>query len=241
MRTFPSMKIFIQKLDRTIGTEKLPVLCVPDEPTLDNIRSGLQDGPLGDVEKDIFFPSWTRSIHVLLLDPEAEEDRVPAWEDIDENKITVEDTEKLLEILTKEEEKPGSTSIILQECRSKRYTRKKDNMAILPFDSSPVSSPVSSRPTSPKIPTGPNMSFSKPKRRQQLNHSVHPHPQEMYNCAPFDPGYYYDPYVAVGIIAPPSIYPPFYPFQFGVGCYNYPSPPPFAPQVYPGYYGYGVM
>lgn len=243
MRTLPSVKVFIQKLDSTIGADKLPVLCLPDEPTLDHIRTVLQDGPLGDVERDIFFPSWTRSIHVLLLGPEAEKDALPTWEHIDTRKITVEDSNKLLEVLKKEEETPGSTAIILQECRSKRYTRKKENLAALPFDSSPLSSPVSSRPSSPKTKTVPNMHYSKPHHHQPSSQIPPMQHQEAYNNqVNYDPGYCYDPFMAVGVMPPTSMYPTFYPVHIGMGCYNYSPAPTFMPPVYTGFgYGYNVI
>lgn len=247
MRTLPSVKVFVQKLDHTIATDTLPVLVVPDEPTLDNIRASLQNGPLGDVEKDIFFPSWTKSIHVLLLDTEEqkeedENEKIPTWEQIDEQKITVEDSKKLLEVVKKEEDKSGSIALILQECRSKRYTRKKENVSGLPFDSSPLSSPISSRPSSPKSKN------TVPKSQPRTHSMIPPVPiqnQHMYfnNQVNQEPAFFYETYVPVSVMAPPTMYPPLYgvPVNIGMGCYNYPSAPAYVPQVYQPYYGYNVM
>lgn len=110
------------RVNNTIESVHLPTVFLRDDPDLDDIRKALVHGPLGTPENDIFFPTWTKSIHVLQ--GTSADQQVMTVSDIDHAKITISSSEQLCTMLNDEERTPGNTTIVLQECRSKRYSRK---------------------------------------------------------------------------------------------------------------------
>lgn len=129
----------IAAADPEFETVVLPELMLPLEPTLDDIRDALTGCELGDPGRDIFFPAWTKSLYVAWGAPPAPAD--DAEEDKDEEKAadttiddeavleeepqTIESDEALREALKREAGTPGSLTLLLQECRNARYSRRK--------------------------------------------------------------------------------------------------------------------
>lgn len=270
MRTYPKLRIFEITKQNAVVRHSLPVLCVPDNPDLDDIRKLLLHSQLGADEKDIFFPNWTKSLHVLLLSPSKNSDTLTP-EQIDSEKLNIETAEALREILAKEETAPGTVCIVLQECRSKRYSRRKDPSSTpgphrcltpspLPISISPVSSPGGSPPDSPGVDAK-EKAFFPPKQKNDFirpavassvpGQGLHPgvadgmpH-QEAYRPIHYEP-IYYDPQVTVSIVTPPSLYPQCYNIPVNVTQpvlppFGYHPSPSLVPHVVPGYYPYGTM
>lgn len=265
MKAYENVRIFIQTLERTIDTFSIPLLCLGDKPSLEDVRKLLEHSPLGAVEKDIFFPSWTKSLHIVVELQDASSDEVPSWDAIEEAKITVDTAEKLHEVLDKEEKTPGTAAIILQQCRSKRYSRKKD--PALPaatannapgfarrINISPVSSQASASSRSSSPPRSPRPALKKKEPthyKGSKSQFIHPgvgaaHPREAYRPITYDSMYFEPPCVPITIVAPPSVYPQCYTIPLGFPAH--PIPPcgflpgmPIVPPVVPAYYGYGPM
>lgn len=128
MRTVSTLHVLIQMLDGNVGCELLPPFFLQVESDLDEFRRVLLDGPMGSDENDIFFPSWTKSIHVV------EKGDIPLRElsnsQIEEFKRTVETDNELNELLDKEENTPGSVGVVLQQCRSARYSRNNQRICV---------------------------------------------------------------------------------------------------------------
>lgn len=254
MHTYPSLRVYIQTLGNTIEPFELPVLCLPEDPNLDDVRKLLQHSPLGDIEKDIFFPSWTKSLHVLLLQP-SETPTPPSWDQIESRKLTIETAEALRDILSKEEASPGTVCIILQQCRSKRYSRKKEpspapNLSSISI--SPMTSPDASPPVSPRVGGKEKEKIPFQPRLDDL--FVHPGvaaamhtPREAFHPIPYEKIYYdHQQYVPISIITPPSLYPQCYTIPVGFGTpsvapYGYLHGPALVPHLIPNYYPYGAM
>ncbi|CAN8076026.1 unnamed protein product [Agarophyton chilense] len=151
MRTFTHFRVFIQRLDGQIEPFHFPLLCVEDPPTLDDFRARLEQSALGDVEKDIFFPNWTKSLHVVQSEL-LSKNNVPSWQTIEQHKQTVDSADKLRCILDNEESSPGTTAIVVQQCRSKRYSRRKDDGASSCNSDAIGSAPASPRHSLPPLP-----------------------------------------------------------------------------------------
>lgn len=109
--TAPSNDVEVNGIMPTYETIQLSVLVLPNEPTLEDIRTALTQCELGEAKRDIFFPAWTKSLYVTN---EGEEQ-------------IIETDEQLREMLEKEISKSGSVVLQLQECRNSRYSRRKRN------------------------------------------------------------------------------------------------------------------
>lgn len=236
MLTLINFRIFIQTLRHTVEPYTIPLIVVPDKPGLDFMRKTLAESPLGEDERDIFFPSWTKTIHVLHLDDHPT-DYVPTWEEVETKRQLIENDEQLAKTLDKEANKQGSVSIILQKCRSKRYTRK----AVPATDTyakatDPPSSPtcIQNTPGSPARNGNPRYGFTPPYTPMYA-------PQEGY--VPVDP-MYYEQVQQYGMMPPAVFSPPPYFVHYGVGCvpYGYVAPSFVQPFVHtPAYYGYNSV
>lgn len=239
MRAYPRFRVFIKRLDGQIEPFRIPLLCVADPPTLDDLRARLEDSPLGDVEKDIFFPNWTKSLHVvqtMLLSGE----NVPSWDTIEANKQTIDTPEKLRSILDNEEASPGTTAIIVQQCRSKRYSRKKDE--------SNTSSDSTTKPSTDVV----KRNNSSPRQRNlstlNANNSLtYALPVNCISDLAYEnrPMFYMDQpyYHAVGMLPQPHpapVYQPCYTYApFNVSaCYNYITAPSFVQPPYQTFHTY---
>lgn len=238
MRTLENFRIFIQTLRRTVEPSILPVVDFPDEPDLDSVRKILFESPLGEDQRDIFFPSWTKTLHVLLLDDKPA-DYVPTCDDIEAKRQVIENDEQLAKTLDKEATNPGSVSIILQECRSKRYTRKTLSDAESSSQGAGTTSSlacVQRTLCSPSKNETEKMSFVPP-----YTHVFTP--PEGY--VPVDSVYYEQMQQSYGVMQPAVFPAPPYFVHYGVGCvpYGYVAPGFVQPFVHPSTcFGYnGVM
>lgn len=235
MRAFPSVRAFIQKKDqRTIELFRLPVFSLNDEPDLDQFRSLIEATPLGDVDKDIFFPNWTKSLHVIQC-KDIEGDKVPTFEEIEEKKKTIDTPEKLADLLKKEEESPGCTAIIVQQCRSRRYSRKKEELA--QEDDKETVSGGGTKQT--------RQGFGHTKKGDRSGSGLYNYSRpQVYTSPGFDEGgvlYYDQAFLPIGLVSPPPpapIYSPCYAIPVNMGCYNYVSAPALVPPAFPQYYTY---
>ena len=121
------MRVFVQKLDGSVEPCSLPMAFSKEKPSREDFRNQVTSSPLGDAKRDIFFPFWT--LNPIMIQSESIKDSTPTWDEIEQCKITVDSEEKLHELLDKEELCPGSTALIVQQTRSKRYSRKKDEQS----------------------------------------------------------------------------------------------------------------
>lgn len=143
MRLFDSLRAFILKLDGTIDSFDIPPVVLDTEATLDDVRQVFISGPLGTSDHDIFFPNWTRSIHVIHDAGETElECNNLSHEDVHSLKVDIATTDDLQDMLKKEDDSPRSHIIVLQQCRSKRYSRKPNDLS-MPSCSSTLTCAVS--------------------------------------------------------------------------------------------------
>lgn len=124
MRVFDALRVFILRLDNTVESIKIPPVVLSDQSTLDDIRHVFVSGPLGTTDHDIFFPTWTRSIHVVKDTGDIGDHTLLNHEKVNAMKYDITTTEQLQEMLDEEHTSPGSFIIILQQCRSRRYSRK---------------------------------------------------------------------------------------------------------------------
>lgn len=129
MQLFDSLRALIEKLDDSVEAVNIPSFWLGKDSTLEDIRNALKDGPLGTSDRDIFFPTWTKSIHVLRDSEEINEATLTVSQ-IESMKFTVETTEQLQAMLAEEQKMPGTYFVVLQQCRSKRYSRKTPDTTI---------------------------------------------------------------------------------------------------------------
>lgn len=122
MRTIPPLRVLIQGVDHSVEIALLPQSYQEEDSGLDGFRKSIQEGPLGADHYDIFFPNWKKSPYIVQ-DGNVDHSKL-TWSEIEEAKKEIETPEQLYTILESEETSPGSTSIVLQKCRSKRYSRK---------------------------------------------------------------------------------------------------------------------
>lgn len=84
----------------------LAELRLPLPVTLDSVRYALTQSELGDSDRDIFYPSWTKSLYITW-------NATGELETIESNAA-----------LTKALEKVEGLTLLLQECRNARYSRR---------------------------------------------------------------------------------------------------------------------
>lgn len=219
MRTLINFRIFIQTLRRTVQPNVLPLVVFPDKPDLDAVRKVLSESPLGEDQRDIFFPSWTKTLHVLHLDDQPS-DYVPTCGEIEAERQVIENDDQLAKLLDKEANNPGSVSIILQECRSKRYTRKtppdtESGAQKAETPCSPVCVQGTARP--PAKTQTQNMGFVPP-----YTHVYAPHE----GFVTVDAVYYTQLQQSYGVLQPAVFSATPYVVHYGVGCvpYGYVTP-----------------
>lgn len=85
----------------------LPELRLPKPVSLEGVRHALTHSVLGDSSRDIFFPTWTKSLYIT-------------WNESGELE-TIESDEALAVAV----EKVDRLTLLLQECRNARYSRRK--------------------------------------------------------------------------------------------------------------------
>lgn len=122
MRTVPSLRALIQDRNHSVECTKLPPLFIEEDFDLDAFRKALIESPIGADDIDIFFPSWTTSVY-MIHDEEIDHCKM-TWAQIENAKTHIHSPDQLKVLFEFEEKTPGSTSIIFQKCRSKRYSRK---------------------------------------------------------------------------------------------------------------------
>lgn len=127
MRVFDSLRVFILRLDGAIDSLTIPPVVLTETSTLEDIRQVFVTGPLGTTDHDIFFPTWTRSIHVIKESDDIDHATL-THEQVHSIKYDVGTTEELQDMLDQENKSPGTHLIVLQQCRSKRYSRKTIDM-----------------------------------------------------------------------------------------------------------------
>lgn len=154
-------------------------------------------------------------------------DGVPTFEEINMRRILVENEAHLKEIFNKAGKEPGTVSIILQECRSKRYTRKNlaSNTNILKM---PV--PPGKAPPSVSLPRQDVPKYFKPQ--------AHVYPTTMY-AQDGSYGMYFDPMQQGYGLMPQAMFPQPYFVHYGCLPYGYVAPGFFQPVMPPPGYHFG--